>query len=96
MGGEQNLIGIEYSALAPASEGRGQLNRTTGSCWRDCAAVARFRAGPKPARVPRHIPAPRTNHGWLRTGSGDFFKIHYSAITTQPPEANSLITNERQ
>jgi hypothetical protein len=24
------------------------------------------------------------------------FKIHYSAITTPPPEANSLITNERQ
>jgi hypothetical protein len=34
--------------------------------------------------------------GGIRTGSVDFFKIHYSAITTPPPEANSLITNERQ
>jgi aryl-alcohol dehydrogenase-like predicted oxidoreductase len=32
--------------------------------------------------------------GGTRTRSGDFFKIHYSAITTLPPEANSLITNE--
>jgi len=29
-------------------------------------------------------------------GQGIFFKIHYPAITTSPPEANSLITNERQ
>jgi hypothetical protein len=34
--------------------------------------------------------------GGIRTESGDFFKIRYSAITTPPPEANSLITNERQ
>jgi hypothetical protein len=34
--------------------------------------------------------------GGTRTESGDFFKIRYSAITTSPPEANSLITNEGQ
>ena len=35
--------------------------------------------------------------GRNRTGSGKFFKIHFSAITTPPPpEANSLITNECQ
>ncbi len=34
--------------------------------------------------------------GGTRTGSGDYFKIHYSAITTPLPEANSLITNECQ
>src|SRR6266850_5937371 len=28
-----------------------------------------------------------------RTGASVFFKTHYSAITTPPPEANSLITN---
>ena len=31
-----------------------------------------------------------------RIGLVDFFKINYSAITTQPPEANSLMTNERK
>jgi hypothetical protein len=32
----------------------------------------------------------------IEQGQRRFFKIHYSAITTPPPEANSLITNERQ
>jgi len=31
-----------------------------------------------------------------RTGTGSFSKTHCSAITTTPPEANSLITNEYQ
>jgi hypothetical protein len=31
-----------------------------------------------------------------RTRTESFSKTHYSAITTPPPEANSLITNERQ
>jgi hypothetical protein len=34
--------------------------------------------------------------GGIRTDLGSFFKIHYSVIITPPPEANSLITNERQ
>ena len=34
--------------------------------------------------------------GRNRTGVSVFFKTHYSATTTPPPEANSLITNERQ
>jgi len=34
--------------------------------------------------------------GRNRTRTGSFSKTHYSAITTPPPEANSLITNEHQ
>jgi hypothetical protein len=34
--------------------------------------------------------------GQDRTDFESFFKIHYSATTTPPPEAYSLITNEHQ
>jgi len=34
--------------------------------------------------------------GRNRTEEGSFSETHYSANTTPPPEANSLITNERQ
>ncbi|MGA3142133.1 MAG: hypothetical protein ABSF10_03705 [Verrucomicrobiota bacterium] len=34
--------------------------------------------------------------GGIRTTFGSFFNFHYSATTTSLPEANSLITNERQ
>ena len=51
---------------------------------------------PEPPKPLLHIQLRFGGEGRNRTGSGDFFKIHYSAITTPPPEANSLITNERQ
>jgi hypothetical protein len=54
------------------------------------------RCGPCVAFVPAANSVKTGGGGRNRTRSRDFFKIHYSAITTPPPEANSLITNERQ
>ena len=49
-----------------------------------------------PPIVPKTANLGEDGEGRNRTEAGSFSKIHYSAITTPPTEANSLITNERQ
>jgi hypothetical protein len=44
-----------------------------------------------------HVALQRSGgRGGIRTDFGSFFNFHYPATTTSLPEANSLITNERQ
>lgn len=58
-----------------------------------CRVVAAMQGGTK-GRL--HAGYLIEGEGRNRTGKGSFAETHYSAITTPPPEANSLITNERQ